>query len=94
MSIPTLVSGDDRDVFGSRGHTENLVAVDLAVHLRQVAKGAGDAGRKVRNVTHFDQQLHMGGKEQNQTACYEQQSKPGPKLSTGLTCDYFRAVND
>lgn len=62
MSVPTLVSGDDRDVFGSRGHTENLVAVDLAVHLRQVAKGAGDAGRKVRNVTHFDQQLHMGGR--------------------------------
>lgn len=37
---------------------------------------------------------HGGARNKNQTACYEQQSKPGPKLSTGLTCDYFRAVND
>lgn len=39
----TLVSRDEWDIFGRRGHTEDLVAVDLALYFSQVAKGAGDA---------------------------------------------------
>ena len=54
----TLVGGDDGDVLGSRRHAEYLVAVDLALHLRQVAEGAGDAGGEVRHVAHLHQQLH------------------------------------
>lgn len=57
FAAPTLVSGDERDVFGSRRHTENLVAVHLALHLRQVPEGAGDSRREVRNMTHLHQKL-------------------------------------
>lgn len=34
FGLCTLVSGDERDVFGCRRHAEDLVAVDLALHLR------------------------------------------------------------
>lgn len=54
----TLVGGDEGDILGSRRHAEYLVAVDLSLHLRQVAKGTGDAHRKVRNVAHLHQQLY------------------------------------
>lgn len=57
LAVPTLVSGDERDVFGSRRHTEDLVAVNSALHLGQVSKGAGDSGREVWNVTHLHQEL-------------------------------------
>lgn len=53
-----MVGGDEGDILGSRRHAEYLVAVDLSLHLRQVAKGAGDAHRKVRNVAHLHQQLY------------------------------------
>lgn len=58
--VSTLVGGDEGDVFCSRGHAEYLVAVDLALHLRQVAKGTSDARGEVRNVAHLNQQLHTG----------------------------------
>lgn len=34
FAVLTLVSGDEGDVFGSRRHTEYLVAVNLALYLR------------------------------------------------------------
>lgn len=58
--IPTLVGGDEGDILGGRRHAEYLVATDLALHLCQVSKGAGDACRKVWNVGHLHQQLHTG----------------------------------
>lgn len=58
--VSTLVSGDEGDILGSRRDTKYLVAIDLPLHLRQVAKGAGDACRKVWNIAHLHQQLHMG----------------------------------
>lgn len=54
LAVPTLVSRDDGDVFGSRRHTENLVAVNSALHLGQVSEGAGDSRREVWNMTHLD----------------------------------------
>lgn len=56
-ATPTLVSGDEGNVFGSRRHAEYLVAVDLALHLGQVSEGAGDSRREVRDVTHLHQKL-------------------------------------
>lgn len=57
FSVSTLVSGDERDILGSRRYAEDLVAIDLALHFCQVAKGAGDASRKVWNIAHLHQQL-------------------------------------
>lgn len=56
--VSTLVGGDERDILGGRRHAEYLVAIDLPFHLRQVAKGAGDARRKVGNVAHLHEKLH------------------------------------
>lgn len=70
FAVHTLVGGDEGDVLGSRRHTEYLVAIDLPLHLCQVAKGAGDACRKVRNVAHLHQQLHTGGGEHNSSLLY------------------------
>lgn len=54
----TLVGGDEGDILGSGRHTEYLVAIDLPLYLRQVSKGAGDARRKIWNMTHLHQQLY------------------------------------
>lgn len=58
FEVSTLVGGDERHILGSRRDAEYLVAVDLPFHLRQVAKGAGDTGGKIRHVAHLHQQLH------------------------------------
>lgn len=55
---PTLVSGDEGDILGGWRHTQDLVAIDLPLNLRQVAEGAGDARRKVWNMTDLQQQLY------------------------------------
>lgn len=54
----TLVGGDEGDILGSGRHTEYLVAINLPLYLRQVSKGAGDARRKIWNMTHLHQQLY------------------------------------
>lgn len=59
VAVRTLVGGDERDILGGRRHAQDLVAIYLPLYLRQVAKGAGDACRKVWNVTHLHQQLHQ-----------------------------------
>lgn len=56
----TLVGGNQGHILGSRRHTQYLVAIDLPLHLRQVAEGASDARRKVWNVAHLHQQLNKG----------------------------------
>lgn len=53
FSVSTLVSGDEGDIFSSRRFAEYLVAIDLALYFCQVAKRAGDAGRKVWYVAHL-----------------------------------------
>lgn len=63
--MPTLVSGDEGDVFGSRRHAEYLVAVHLALHLGQVSEGAGDSRGEVWDVTHLHQKLLETRKAQN-----------------------------
>lgn len=69
FAVPTLVSGDEGDVFGSRRHTEYLVAVNLALYLRQVSKGAGDTCWEVWNMTHLHQQLCQEKKNAKQSYC-------------------------
>lgn len=83
MCVCTLVCGDEGDILGSRRHTQYLVAIDLPVHLGQVAKGAGDACRKVWNIAHLHQQLHVGTSGNKGRACLnmdqnvEQDTQPG-----------------
>lgn len=57
--VSTLISWDEGDILGSRRDTQDLVAIDLPLHLCQVAKGTCDACRKVWNIAHLHQQLHM-----------------------------------
>lgn len=53
LYVATLVSRDDGHVFGGRRQAQDLVAVHLALNLRQVAEGAGDSRGKVWNVSHL-----------------------------------------
>lgn len=60
LDVSTLVVRDEGDILGSRRHTQYLVAIDLPLHLRQIAKGAGNSCGKVWNIADLHQKLHMG----------------------------------
>ena len=59
----TLSLGDPWDLSAVGGETHHPVAVDVALSLRLLAEGAGDARRKIRNIIHLKQQLSRGGEK-------------------------------
>ena len=57
----TLSLGDLWDLSAVGGETHHPVAIDVALGLGLLAKGAGDARRKIWNIIHLQQKLSGGG---------------------------------